>query len=810
MTDPQSPYYLPINDDSIDFKRYISLLLSNWYWFASALFIALSICYSINRWSEKIYTVTSSLLIKDDQLGGGNSGVMNIIPGAETFRSQQNLQNEIGILKSFNLNYKVMIELPEFLVDYIAVGKRGIVRSKMYTGCPFIVIYDSLEKQTIDQNISIIILSEQKYRLEINGKKNNTKELAFGERFTADGFDFKIVLRDKNNYKFDNKASNRYYFYFNSPFTLANLYRNKLSVIPIEEEATFVTLTKSGFVPDQEADYLNKLMQLYIQFGLDFKNLNAGQTIDFIEDQLALISDSLNVVEEKLENFRLANKFIDISREGIMIQQRLEKIDGEKTALQLQENYYKYLTEYIELRNENEDIVAPTVMGVTDQLLIGLVNELSLLQQERKKLSMNLSESVEPLKFFDAKIISTRTAIKENISSGLQTLGSIKADIDLRLKKVEQDIRRLPSTERQMITIQRKYDINNTVYTYLLEKRAEAKIAKASNVPDNIIIDHAGFYSTSLIKPQKLQNLIMALILGLLVPLLLIIVFDYINNKILDKYDIEKETDAPILGFINHNKLSTEMPVVENPGSTLSESFRSVRTNLKYFLKEVKSPVISVTSTITAEGKTFFSANLAAILAISGKKVLLVGLDLRKPRIHKIIGVKNDIGMSNFLIGEDKFENVVIKTNVENLWYAPSGPVPPNPAELIESSSMGEFIEKAKKRFDYIIIDTPPIAIVTDALLASPFTDFYIFVVRQRYSSKYTIRLIDELHKNENIKSLGIVINDINVSGYYGYGLRYGYSLGYGYSYGYNYYGDYSDRKYGDSDSSKGYYKEDV
>ena len=195
---------------------------------------------------------------------------------------------------------------------------------------------------------------------------------------------------------------------------------------------------------------------------------------------------------------------------------------------------------------------------------------------------------------------------------------------------------------------------------------------------------------------------------------------------------------------------------------------------------------------------------------MSGKKVLLVGLDLRKPRIHKIFGINNENGISNFLIGEEKFENVIIKTEFENLWYAPAGPVPPNPAELIESPAMAEFIEKAKKKFDCIIIDTPPVAIVTDALLISPFTDFYIFIVRQRYTSKNTLELIEELHKNENIKSLGIVINDISISGYYGYGLRYGYSMGYGYSYGYNYYGNYADRRYGYTDSSKSYYKEDT
>jgi tyrosine-protein kinase Etk/Wzc len=359
-----------------------------------------------------------------------------------------------------------------------------------------------------------------------------------------------------------------------------------------------------------------------------------------------------------------------------------------------------------------------------------------------------------------------------------------------------------------MINIQRQFDINNAVYTFLLEKRAEAGIIKASNVPDNRIIDRAGIYSSSMIAPKSRKNIMLALIIGILFPLSSIVVIDFLNNKILDKKDIEKGTSAPVIGFISHNEFKTELPVQAKPGSTLAESFRSVRTNLKSFVKDIKCPVISVSSTITGEGKTFISANLASIIAISDKKVLLIALDLRKPRIDKIFGMSNAKGMSNFLIGESKYEEIVVSTSIKNLSYTPSGSIPPNPAELIDSPALGDFIEKAKKEFDYIVIDTPPVAIVTDALLISPVTDLYLFVVRQRYSSKNTIELIDELNHNKNIHSIGIIMNDISISGYYGYGLRYGYAMGYGYSYGYNYYGTYADRKYGYSNSSRDYYRE--
>lgn len=804
----QQKYFIPGEEDTLDVRRYLSLFFSNWYLFAIALFIALSIAYGINRWSQEVFTVSSTLLIRDDKLGSVETGIENLFPGSSSFKSQQNLKNEIGILKSFNINQEVIKNLKDFHIDYIAIGKRGVVESRLYRNSPFKVIFDTLDNQTIGRKVFIRILSDDKFRLEIDGDKNFSRELSFGERFSDMGFDFIIIRNEKIT--FDPDASNRYYFYFNDIIGLANLYRNKLSVTPIEEEASLVTLTTSGFVPEQESDYLNMLMDIYIKSGLEFKNMKAGQSLDFIEGQLDIISDSLQTAEADLENFRMINRLIDLSREGLMVQQKIEQIDGERTSVRLHESYYNYLKDYLDLKNENMDIVSPTVMGVTDQYLIRLVEELSGLQKGKKQMGMNLTESTEPLKIIESNIETVRNALKENVNSGLLNLKRTEEDIDRRSHELEDEVNKLPSTERQMINIQRKFDINNTVYTFLLEKRAEAGIAQASNVPDNRIIDLAGAYNSTRISPKERKNILLALILGLMVPLAGIILIDLLNNKIIDKKDVERGTKAPAIGFISHNNLSSELPVFEKPGSTLSEAFRAVRTNLKYFIKEASNPVISVSSTMVGEGKTFISANLAAIIASNGKKVLLVGLDLRKPRIHKIFGINNDRGMSNYLIGEEEFDSIIFKTQIENLWYAPSGPIPPNPAELIDSDQMSVFIERAKKEYDYIIIDTPPVALVTDALLVSPMTDFYVLVVRQRYTSKNTLELIEDIRKNENVKNVGIIINDISLTGYYGYGLRYGYANGYGYNYGYNYYGYYNYGKYGYSDKVRGYYKEDM
>jgi tyrosine-protein kinase Etk/Wzc len=798
-------YNLP-EDDNLDIKRYISLFISNWYWFAISLFIALTIAYSINRYSQKIYSVSSTMLIKDDQISGVKNNIESVIPGGDIFRSQQNLKNEIGILRSFSLNYRVMKELKDFHVVYIALGRRGIVEKWLYKSCPFKVTYDSLELEPTGK-VEIEILQNEKVKIKFEDGLNSDSELSFGVPIKSHGFEFSIVPRDSGSKVFNTNSSNKYYFYFTNPESLALDYIGKLSVAPIEKESSIVTLSVSGLVTEQEADYLNGLMKVYLNYGLENKNATADSTISFINRQIVLISRDLMDVEGTMENFRKTNSFFDISREGTLIQNKLEKLENEKAVFELQLQYYNYLSEYLNIKNVNGTLISPSVMGIGDPVLLRLVNELSDIKNEKEKLNFNLEVDQPALELMDRQAEEVRKALIENVSNGISSLKLSISESDKKIASVDTLINRLPTTEKKFINIQRKFDLNNTVYTYLLEKRAESGIARASNLPDNRIIDSAS--SSGPIKPKKRTNLVIALMLGFIFPITLIALIDYFNDKVIDKKDVEKKTKIPVIGYISHSDGKNEMPVVEKPGSSLAESFRAVRTSIKYFIKDNEKPVIAVSSTISSEGKTFISINLAAITAMLGKKVLLIGLDLRKPRINKVFEFENSPGMSTYLSGNCEYADVIKETQIKNLYYAPSGPTPPNPAELIETDNMRKFIETAKKEFDYLIIDTPPIAIVTDALLLAPYIDLNLFIVRQRYSSCNTLELIDQLYRRGDLKNLAIVINDINLSGYYGYGMRYGYSLGYGYTYGYNYYGKGHYRKYGYSDKTTGYYTED-
>ena len=419
-------------------------------------------------------------------------------------------------------------------------------------------------------------------------------------------------------------------------------------------------------------------------------------------------------------------------------------------------------------------------MGVTDPVLVGLVGEFAALHQQKKQLSFTVREDLPQARLLDQQLEDARAALRENVLSAINQLKLSINNVNQRISGVEKELGRLPGTERRLIGIQRKFDLNNSVYTYLLERRAEAGIAKASQITDNRIIDRAMPQNTTMIKPKEMKNYLTAALLGILIPMALIVIFDLLNNKIIGRNDIERLTKAPIIGYISHSEYHVEDPVAEKPGSTLAESFRAVRTSLAFYTGQTKCPVMVISSPVSGEGKTFVSVNLATIISMMNKKVLIVGLDLRKPRVHAILKAGNGQGMSQYLSGSATFDEVIVPTEIDNLWFAPSGPVPPNPAELIGSPRMAEFLAQARNEFDTVIIDTPPVGIVTDALLLSQMVNVTLFVVRQRYTTRGSVQLLDEIYRKGEMSNVALLVNDISASGYYGYGLRYGYSLGYG------------------------------
>ncbi len=796
MNNIKQEYDIYQNEESIDIKKYLFLFISKWYWFAITIGIGVSVAYLVNRYSESVYRVNSSIIVSEENSDVG--GIESIVE--DMFRTRRRrramVENEITILKSYKLA-QIAVEKLDFGITYTGVGRREIVESEMYKNSPFIVILDTSETNLTNYPVYVTILSNSKALIEINDKYNIKQELFFGENFRSTPFNFKIELRDAGNFMYKKEESNKYYFNINTVNGLTNRYKNKLNIDVNDEKGSILFLSMTGFVAQQTADYLNKIMEVYIQTDLNEKNQKAANTIVFINEQLNNIVDSLEIAETNLQNFRLNNQIINLSRKGQVIFEKLEKLQERKNELKLRTKYFNYIKQFLAKQENSGPVISPTIIDIENSVLDNLITKYNEKILQRSTLSYSAKDEVSLIIILDNEIRELKTVLNEKISSSLASNKISLSDINSRLKVVENEIQQLPKDERKLVNIERKYKINNELYTYLLEKRAEAGITKASNVANNKILDIARAENAIPISPKRSQNYMIGFVIGLMIPTAVILLIDFLDNKITEKKDIENNTNIPILGTIGHNATQTENPVFANPKSPMAESFRSLRTNLQYLLREENKKVITVTSTISGEGKTFAATNLATILAMSNKKTLLVGLDLRKPNLHKRFNLPNNVGLSTYLINENTKEEIIFSTEIDNLFVATSGPVPPNPAELIETDKMKTFFEYAKQTFDYIIIDTPPVAIVTDALLINQYTDANLFVIRQKYSSKQVFELINNLHKNKKAKNMGILVNDIKVPKYYGYGYNYGYSYGYGYGYGYGrgYYGEEETKK---------------
>lgn len=787
------------DEESIDLKKYLYLMLGNWYWFFFAFIICIGIAWLVNRYSRPVYQVTSSLIIRESDVGRANSGIESAIPALQILRTQQKVLNEMEILKSYWLTNKAISYL-DFNISYVGVGRSSFKISNQYNYSPYIVIPDTSKNNTYGYPVYIRLIDKEKYRLRIEGKPDINAVLRFGEPYHSDMFNFTVVQRDPANF---DPASGYYknYFVINSPNTIVNSFMRMLTISTNDEKrGSVLFLTVKGDNAIQLVEYLNKLMEVYIQQGLEDKNQTAVNTVNFIDEQLGILNDSLQEAEKTLQNFRMSKRLYDLPTEGSIVYNRLDKYYQDKAMFELQGRYYNYLLQYVKNKNNLNQVVVPAVMNITDPILADLLTQLNTLIAQKNELQFSVQKDNPKMIEMDASIALVQQSLIDNIHNLISSNNLALQDTKNILADAEQELLQLPVTERQLINIKRKYNVNDQIYTFLLQKKAEAAIARASNVADNRILDVARIDNAIPISPKKKMNYMIGLFMGFMLPFGTLLLIDLFNTKITNREDVEKKTPAPLIGGVGHYLGHNQVAILDNPRSALAESFRGVRTNLQFLLKDEKHKVIMVTSTISGEGKTFVSSNLAAIFALGGRKTLLVGLDMRRPTLLKIFQMESKPGLSQYLIGKAGFTEIILPTDTENLYLAPAGTIPPNPAELINSSRMVDFFSKAREQFDTVIVDTPPFGLVTDALLVARFADANLFMVRQMYSSRDVLEPISELYISREFKNVGIVLNDVKPAGYYYHkGYRY-YTYGYGAGYGY---GKYQHGYYNDEPAPK-------
>ncbi len=774
-----------LSEDNIDIQKYLFKILKYWYWFGIAIVIALGGAYFINHYTNPVYSVSSSILVRDksNAYNSGIESIMNELNLKGRF-NRKNVENEKGILGSYTLINRVIKKL-DFKVSYFGIGT--VRTSEQYKKAPFTVELDTNFFNAEGKAVYITIIDETKYLLKTQIKnKDIEQELSFGEPFVNEAFHFSIKYKGTD---LEDLQTSNYYFIINNEEELSKRYCNKLEVEPFDKKSSILVLNIQGRVREKEVAFLNTLCDEYLLMDLEEKNGKSNKTLEFVDQQLSIINDSLKVAENGLQSFKEENRMMDLSHQGSVIFKRLEDLLKEKAQYEIEHQYYDYLIEYLKTAN-NDDIIAPAVKGIGEPLVSSLVLELNQLSSKFRIESQNMSDKNPVLLRYEEKIKNIKELIKENIRNVKQASNIAFSRLKEEIYEVDKRIKALPITEKKLIAIQRKFTLNNDIYTFLLEKRAEVGIAKASNMPENKILDYASVNRASIVSPKKERNYLIAIILALIIPFLIIVVNDLIDNKIHDRKQVEAITSIPIIADIGHNSKQTELPVYKFPRSAISESYRKLRTNLKYSLlnQTEGSKVIAITSTISGEGKSFTAVNTASVLAALDKKVVLLGLDLRKPTLHKFFNKHNENGISEYLCGELDYQNAIRETEVPNLSVMLSGSIPPNPSELIELPKMRDLIEQLRSEYDYVILDTPPIALVTDALLLSSMVDVNLYVMRLGYSRITVIDFLNQIVENNKI-NMNIILNDVKQTGYYSYKYNYNYKYG-GHYYSYNYYED--------------------
>ena len=571
---------------------------------------------------------------------------------------------------------------------------------------------------------------------------------------------------------------------------------SSFSVAPTSKQSSVAAVTMSGTNKRKIVEFVNMLMYEYVTRGLEKKNLVSENTIQFIDNELKDIQESLTQAETELKDFRTQNDLMNLDLQANQLYTNLQTLSKERAEMAVNVRIYTRMQDYIKVQiDDPENLAAPSTMGINDPLLNQLARDLVMLSQNKATQLLTQTEQHPQIVKLNEQIITTKKALLETINNLVENAKMSLNEIDRRIGALEAESKKLPAKQQELINYQRNYQFTDDTYKYLMQRRAEAQILRASNTPDNEILDEARIEKTIRIAPRNAMNMLVAFIIGLLIPALYLFLKNFFDTSINDRKDVEKLTRFPIIGTVAQTEDKNPLVVINNPKSPIAESFRSIRTNIEYITHGKPQSVILVTGDTQGIGKTFNSINVASIYALYGKKTVLLGFDMRKPKLFQEFGITNHVGLSSFLSNQESIDNIIQNTRVlPNLDIIPSGPIPPNPAEMIASDKCVELFDELKKRYDYIVIDTPPLGLVTDAFLLMRYTDANIFIVRQGHTNKNIFgSVIKDLEdRNANI---AIVINGVETGKSYGYGK---YSYGYGYGYGYGYESDYYGEEAGD------------
>lgn len=772
-----------INNDSqseaFNIKEFITEALSYKYLYIASFFICLLAAFLVNKFSPTVYQVNSVIGPVEDRRSS-MLGSNDLFSGLGALAESRNLENDINSLNSFSLIATTIKNL-NLEIGYFA-GKNSFLQksAQVYLGNPYTVTLDKSHIQPINTRFQIEILDDHSYRLTasedeaayynfidnaIVSEKNVLRIdtiCPFNETVSSYNYKFSVTL-NRDFYNPQTAKETDFFFEFYHLDQLTKSYLKRLKVEPVSIRSSLINLLFSGENKRLTIDFLNSFIKAYLDDNLSKKNKIADNTVKFIDSQISEISDSLSVSESKLRDYRSAHQVTDLSYQGQQALEQLRQIENERSQLQVQERYYNYILDYMEKNQDMAGLAPPSAANVADPIMNSLVLEMLALNAERSTILSNNAEKNLFLGQIENKIRLQKQTIIENVKNNLNTLNLTQNELDYRESKLSGEISRLPRTELNMVSMQRQFNLTDQIYTFLLEKKAEAAIAMASNYPDYEILEPARDVTASIIAPRTSLNWIIALFMAFMIPTLYIILRNFFNEKISSVRDVEHIIGQPVMNLIYTNYYKTEAVVKDYPGSSIAESFRNLRSGLFLKFRSEPQKVIMITSAQPQDGKSFVSSNLAASIASVGHRTVLLDCDLRRPTLHEKLKIVNSVGLSNYMVNNVSAKEIIKKTEVENLWFIPAGPILPNSSELIEAGVLDSLIEELKQQFDYVIIDSTPAGLVADATLMIKYASYILLVCRNDYTRKDVFTDVLNLFRTNNVTDYDIVFNDLNL-----------------------------------------------
>ncbi len=757
-------------------KSFFVKYLRNWHWFILFLVIGAGIGFFIYKNLPNKYIVVSKLLVKDENSSVSPSlNLGNQQPGRNV--NNTNIENKVGIFRSYSLFRNALNNLGWQTSWY----RKGLFHNvDLYNNEPFGLILPPNAKNVENVPLKIEMLNENEYKVSAKGETNQNgytqsfkfEEVGrFGEPFQNDFFNFQLDLKNAN-------PDDTYLLHFNNINTLTNQYLKRTEIKLQDLNADLIEISIETSNVQREVDFINELNNVFIDFGLQSRYQNSESSVKFIDEQLARIKESLTEAEQNVSDYRRSNQVMNLGSEAQSVFDRLEEIENEQYMTQLQIDYYRNLLSDLNDSDKINEMASPAMVGINDNNINSMLQRLMELYSRREVLAASVQEKNPAYVNLQNEIRVTRNALEEAVKSQLKSAESVMASSRQRYQSIENRLRRLPETEKELIEVQRNFNLNNDLYTFLQEKRAEASIAKSSIVPEVQVIDEAVREAAIYNGPYMVQIVGAGAMLGLIIPFMFISLASFFNTKIETREEVEKVSKIPVLEGIIKHKYKVNLPVINYPRSGIAESFRGLKSNINALVDQAGCKVISINSMVPEEGKSFISSNLAAVLTKSNKKVLLIDADMHKPNLHKFFGVKASPGLSDYLKGEIEPEETIHKTSIPNLFLLPAGPIPASPSDLLDTPRLYVLIEKHRKDYDFVIIDNAPLLLVPDAILTSHSSDATLFTLRMNHSHKDELKQINRLVEFNNIKRAAVVIN-ATPDRSYGYGNKY-WKKGYG------------------------------